>query len=197
MIIFVINGAIQHHWMDLHLTLWLWSMISMGMQTINELSTLMFAFSLVWNNLLVNMSFFQACEQLNAWLGGFQPIHNRITVYNFKWFIHTMLFLHTQWVIKRQPGQNGRWGGWGRCQHWRGGIIYTITYWYTGSQCCLLHFYKTDSTLTPWTPSKFCGFYRIYVDFKEFRRSPYGFHGVPIESRKIPCGLHEDCMWTV
>ncbi|KAF8986787.1 hypothetical protein BDQ17DRAFT_1217781, partial [Cyathus striatus] len=27
----------------------------------------------------------QACEQLNAWLGGFQSILNRMTVYNFNW----------------------------------------------------------------------------------------------------------------
>src|SRR6266436_1200372 len=38
----------------------------------------------------------QACEQLNAWLGGFQPILNRMTIGNFRWFLHVMLFIHTQ-----------------------------------------------------------------------------------------------------
>ncbi|KIM73028.1 hypothetical protein PILCRDRAFT_81446, partial [Piloderma croceum F 1598] len=38
----------------------------------------------------------QACEQLNAWIEGFQGIFNRMTIYNFKWFLHAMLFIHTQ-----------------------------------------------------------------------------------------------------
>ena len=49
MVIFVVNGAIQHHWMDLHLILWLWSMMSMGMHTINVLSTHRFVLSLGLN----------------------------------------------------------------------------------------------------------------------------------------------------
>jgi hypothetical protein len=44
----------------------------------------------------------QACEQLNAWLGGFQPILNRMTFDNFRWFLHVMLFIHTQRVIQKQ-----------------------------------------------------------------------------------------------
>jgi hypothetical protein len=48
------------------------------------------------------MCIIQACKQLNAWLGGFQTMLNRMTVYNFKWFLHAMLFIHTQRVIKRQ-----------------------------------------------------------------------------------------------
>jgi len=44
----------------------------------------------------------QACEQLNAWLGGFQPILNRMTIHNFRWFLHVMLFIHTQRVIQKQ-----------------------------------------------------------------------------------------------
>jgi hypothetical protein len=44
----------------------------------------------------------QACEQLNAWLGGFESILKRMTPSNFNWFIHTMLFYHTRTVIKRQ-----------------------------------------------------------------------------------------------
>ncbi|KAF8983847.1 hypothetical protein BDQ17DRAFT_1393908 [Cyathus striatus] len=43
-----------------------------------------------------------ACEQLNAWLGGFQSILNRMTVVNFNWTIHALLFIHTQKVIKKQ-----------------------------------------------------------------------------------------------
>jgi hypothetical protein len=30
---------------------------------------------------------FPACEQLNAWLGGFETILKRMTVYNFNWFM--------------------------------------------------------------------------------------------------------------
>ena len=43
----------------------------------------------------------QACEQLNAWLGGFDHIIRRMTSWNFNWFLHTMLFYHTKEVIKR------------------------------------------------------------------------------------------------
>lgn len=44
----------------------------------------------------------QACEQLNAWLGGFESILKRMTPGNFNWFIHTMLFYHTRYVIQQQ-----------------------------------------------------------------------------------------------
>ncbi|KAF8990514.1 hypothetical protein BDQ17DRAFT_1393126 [Cyathus striatus] len=44
----------------------------------------------------------QACEQLNVWLGGFQSILNRMTVDNFNWTLHAMLFIHTQRVIQKQ-----------------------------------------------------------------------------------------------
>ena len=44
----------------------------------------------------------QACEQLNAWLGGFEQILKRMTGTNFDWFLHSMLFYHTQQVIERQ-----------------------------------------------------------------------------------------------
>jgi hypothetical protein len=37
---------------------------------------------------------------LNAWLGGFQPILNRMTPGNFSWFLHSLLFLHTERVIE-------------------------------------------------------------------------------------------------
>ena len=44
----------------------------------------------------------QACEQLNAWLGGFDSILRRMTVGNFNWFLHVMLSYHTWMVIKKQ-----------------------------------------------------------------------------------------------
>ena len=44
----------------------------------------------------------QACEQLNAWLGGFESILKRMKSGNFNWFLHTMLFYHTIQVLKRQ-----------------------------------------------------------------------------------------------
>jgi len=44
----------------------------------------------------------QACEQLNAWLGRFESILRKMTVGNFNWFLHTMLFYHTQMVLKKQ-----------------------------------------------------------------------------------------------
>jgi hypothetical protein len=44
----------------------------------------------------------QACEQLNAWLGGFETILRKMTVGNFNWFLHTMLFYHTQMILKKQ-----------------------------------------------------------------------------------------------
>jgi len=47
----------------------------------------------------------QACEQLNAWLGGFESIMRKMTVGNFNWFLHTMLFYHTQRVLEKQEKQ--------------------------------------------------------------------------------------------
>jgi uncharacterized Zn finger protein (UPF0148 family) len=44
----------------------------------------------------------QACEQLNAWLGGFDSILRRMTPGNFNWFIHTMLTYHTNHVCRKQ-----------------------------------------------------------------------------------------------
>ncbi|KAF8981534.1 hypothetical protein BDQ17DRAFT_1394210 [Cyathus striatus] len=47
-----------------------------------------------------------ACEQLNSWLGEFESIMKCMTPSNFNWFIHSMIFYHTQQVIKRQNSQN-------------------------------------------------------------------------------------------
>jgi len=44
----------------------------------------------------------QACEQLNAWLGGYETLLRRMTVDNFNWFIHTMLIYHTQSILHKQ-----------------------------------------------------------------------------------------------
>jgi hypothetical protein len=43
----------------------------------------------------------QACEQLNAWLGGFDSVLRRMTPGNFNWFLHTMLTYHTLHVCKK------------------------------------------------------------------------------------------------
>ena len=64
--------------------------------------TLRFDLLLDCNASILTSYFFQACEQLNAWLGGFQTVLNRMIVDNFNWFLHSMLFIHTQRVVKRQ-----------------------------------------------------------------------------------------------
>ncbi|KDR65511.1 hypothetical protein GALMADRAFT_81764 [Galerina marginata CBS 339.88] len=50
----------------------------------------------------------QVCEQLNAWLGGFQSIMNRMTPGNFNWFMHVMLFYHTKYVLHKQKVKQQR-----------------------------------------------------------------------------------------
>jgi len=44
----------------------------------------------------------QVCEQLNAWLGGFESILKLMKPGNFNWFLHAMLFYHTKHVIAQQ-----------------------------------------------------------------------------------------------
>ncbi|KAF9487308.1 hypothetical protein BDN71DRAFT_1514096 [Pleurotus eryngii] len=44
----------------------------------------------------------QACEQLNAWIGGFQTVLNQMTISNFDFTMHVLLFIHTQQVIAKQ-----------------------------------------------------------------------------------------------
>ncbi|KAF8868121.1 hypothetical protein CPB84DRAFT_1697369 [Gymnopilus junonius] len=44
----------------------------------------------------------QACEQLNAWLGGFESILKWMKPANFDWFMHVMLLYHTMQVIRKQ-----------------------------------------------------------------------------------------------
>jgi len=43
----------------------------------------------------------QACEQLNSWLSGFQPMLNRMTVTNLIWYTHVLLFMHAARVHLR------------------------------------------------------------------------------------------------
>jgi hypothetical protein len=53
----------------------------------------------------------QACEQLNAWLGGFDTILRRMTVGNFNWFLHAMLSHHSLMVMEKQQLRSGGKGG--------------------------------------------------------------------------------------
>ena len=51
----------------------------------------------------------KACEQLNAWLGGFESILKRMTVNKFNWFLHVMLFYHVKHVLyKREKPTSSR-----------------------------------------------------------------------------------------
>ena len=49
--------------------------------------------------------FIQACEQLNSWLAGFESILKRMNPENFDWFLHVMLFHHTQLVLAKIENQ--------------------------------------------------------------------------------------------
>ena len=43
----------------------------------------------------------QVCEQLNAWLAGYESILKRMTSQNFNWFIHAMLVCHVKHVLAK------------------------------------------------------------------------------------------------
>lgn len=43
----------------------------------------------------------QVCEQLNAWLGGYESILKRMTSKNFNWLIHTMLVYHVKHILAK------------------------------------------------------------------------------------------------
>jgi hypothetical protein len=43
----------------------------------------------------------QVCEQLNAWLAGYESILKRMTSKNFNWFIHTMIVYHVKHVLAK------------------------------------------------------------------------------------------------
>src|SRR6266704_2316591 len=43
----------------------------------------------------------EACEQLNAWLSGYESILKCMTVENFNWFLHVMLFYHVEHVLAK------------------------------------------------------------------------------------------------
>jgi len=49
----------------------------------------------------------EAAEQLNSWLAGYASILKRMNAANFNWVLHTMLFVHTQHIIKKRTPQNG------------------------------------------------------------------------------------------
>ena len=51
------------------------------------------ALALIFNIYLIGLTNFQACEQLNSWLSGFESILKQMKIGNFDWFLHTMLFL--------------------------------------------------------------------------------------------------------
>ena len=44
----------------------------------------------------------QTCEQLNAWLGGFETILKWMTSKNFNWFMHVMLFYYVKHVLSKK-----------------------------------------------------------------------------------------------
>ncbi len=48
----------------------------------------------------------EACEQLNAWLGGFESILKRMTVNKFNWFLHVMIFYHVKHVLQKMEKPN-------------------------------------------------------------------------------------------
>ena len=68
----------------------------------NEPTIHRYALALISDILLIKLTKFQACEQLNSWLGGFESILKRMKIRNFDWFLHTMLFYHTQHVLEKQ-----------------------------------------------------------------------------------------------
>jgi len=43
----------------------------------------------------------QVCEQLNAWLAGYESILKQMTSKNFNWFIHTMIVYHVKHVLTK------------------------------------------------------------------------------------------------
>ena len=44
----------------------------------------------------------QACEQLNAWLAGYEYILKKFTIWNFNWFLHAILYIHSKKVLKKR-----------------------------------------------------------------------------------------------
>ncbi|KAF6757123.1 hypothetical protein DFP72DRAFT_989459 [Ephemerocybe angulata] len=43
-----------------------------------------------------------ASEQLNSWIAGYKQILKCMTVSNFYWFLHSVLYLHTKHVLQKQ-----------------------------------------------------------------------------------------------
>lgn len=44
----------------------------------------------------------QASEQLNSWLAGYAQILKRMTAFNFRWFLHAILYFHTKRILRKQ-----------------------------------------------------------------------------------------------
>jgi hypothetical protein len=76
-------------------------MTSLDDHTTNVHSTLRYI-SIQFDSVSISNASVQASEQLNAWIGGFESILSKITGGNFNWFLHTMLFMHTLFVIQKQ-----------------------------------------------------------------------------------------------
>ncbi|KAF8230816.1 hypothetical protein L208DRAFT_1280076, partial [Tricholoma matsutake] len=54
----------------------------------------------------------QACEQLNAWLGGFDSILRKMTVGNFNWFLHVMLSEYVTLPLFQLDSGYSDWNFW-------------------------------------------------------------------------------------
>ena len=39
---------------------------------------------------------------MNSWLGGYESILKCMTPGNFNWFLHTMLYYHTKYILRKQ-----------------------------------------------------------------------------------------------
>jgi len=48
----------------------------------------------------------KAAKQLNSWLAEYAPVLKCMNAANFNWFLHTMLFVHTQHNIKKRTPEN-------------------------------------------------------------------------------------------
>jgi hypothetical protein len=80
--------------MDLLPILWLLKMTNLASHIINV--HIILGYVVCFSVLDITNVNIQASEQLNAWVGGFESILSKMNVPNFNWFLHTMLFMHTE-----------------------------------------------------------------------------------------------------
>ena len=106
---FARNGVILHQPMALHL-IWLWkpkinkaNLVS-DVHSTHRQALILISYNI---NILLNCNK-QACEQLNAWMGGYESMLKKMTPGNFNWFLHSMLFYHTRHVIAKQEEKASR-----------------------------------------------------------------------------------------